>query len=317
LSDDNLNHILSIIGHSLASGTQETYGSGLLVFHVFCDAQGVSKEQQGPTSSVLLLVFIANCAGMCSGKTLENYYYGVCVWHLLHGLDWLANQAQVVLALQDGTCLAPVTSKHPKCHPFTIPILLQIRSLLVLSEPLDAAVWACLVTLFFSLVRLGEVMVHSLLAFDSSLHVKVSDIHYAEDRHGLKVTILCFPQMKMSCTGEDLYFAAQSHNFDPNHALRNHLHVNSPASLDALFSWKHHSGQWPLTWSEFLRALDHISQHLQIKPLKGHGVQIRRTLEYLLHGVPFETVKVMGRWSGEAFVKYLRQHAVVMAPYLQ
>jgi hypothetical protein len=51
--------------------------------------------------------------------------------------------------------------------------------------------------------------------------------------------------------------------------------------------------------------------------LKGHGIQIGATLEYLLHGVPFDVVKSLGRWASEAFMLYLRQHAVIIAPYIQ
>jgi hypothetical protein len=45
ISDDDLNQILAVIGHSLASGTQETYGSGLLAFHVFCDVCDIPEVQ--------------------------------------------------------------------------------------------------------------------------------------------------------------------------------------------------------------------------------------------------------------------------------
>jgi hypothetical protein len=56
---------------------------------------------------------------------------------------------------------------------------------------------------------------------------------------------------------------------------------------------------------------------LGVGVLKGHGIQIGGTLEYLLRGVPFNNVKAMGRWSSDTFILYLRQHAVVLAPYLQ
>jgi hypothetical protein len=37
ISDEDLDRILAVISHSHAVGTRETYGSGLLVYHVFCD----------------------------------------------------------------------------------------------------------------------------------------------------------------------------------------------------------------------------------------------------------------------------------------
>lgn len=54
-----------------------------------------------------------------------------------------------------------------------------------------------------------------------------------------------------------------------------------------------------------------------IDSIKGHGIRIGSTLEYLLRGVPFDVVKSMGRWSSEAFVLYLRKHAIILAPYMQ
>ncbi|KAG2068164.1 hypothetical protein BDR04DRAFT_1025211, partial [Suillus decipiens] len=47
------------------------------------------------------------------------------------------------------------------------------------------------------------------------------------------------------------------------------------------------------------------------------GLRIGGTLEYLLCGVPFETVKAIGCWSSDTLMGYLQKHAVIMAPYLQ
>ncbi|KAG1859943.1 hypothetical protein C8R48DRAFT_774649 [Suillus tomentosus] len=189
---------------------------------------------------------------MYSGKTLENYVYGVRAWHLLHGLTWFGNSDQIASALEGAARLAPPPSRRPKRHPFTINILLALRSALDLSAPLDAAVYACLITSFFTLARLGEVTVCSLKAFDLSLHVKTSDIRYAEDRHGLKVTVFHLPRSKTSTSGEDIYFASQSGEINPQRELEVHLRINHPPPHAALFSWHHANGLRPLTCSEFL-----------------------------------------------------------------
>jgi hypothetical protein len=66
-----------------------------------------------------------------------------------------------------------------------------------------------------------------------------------------------------------------------------------------------------------MRCIERASSKLGTELLKGHGIHIRGTLEYLLRGVSFKTVKAMGCWGGDAFQRYLRQHAIFMAPYLQ
>lgn len=114
ISESNLNRIITVISHSHALSIQETYGLGLLVFHMFCDLCGVPEEQRCLASSVLLLAFITLCIGIYSGKTLANYFYGIQAWHPLHSQPWLAQQGEIMLALEDIKHLTPPTSKHPK-----------------------------------------------------------------------------------------------------------------------------------------------------------------------------------------------------------
>lgn len=317
LSDSDVDRILQVIAHSHAPNTRECYGSGLLVFHIFCDSRNIPESQRCPASSILVLAFLAGCAGMYSGKTLENYFYGIRAWHLLHGLPWSVDQAQASLTLEDAKSLSPPSSSRTKRAPFTISSLLGIHSALNLTTPLHAAVYACLTTSFFTIARTGEFTVPSLKAFDRTTHVTVGDIRHDVDRHGFCVTVFCLPRTKTSPTGEEVYWASQSGLADPRAALTNHLAINRPSSSDALFSWRHKSGLRVLTRGAFLKCLKEASARCGQGDLKGHGIRIGGTLEYLLRGVPFDAVKTMGRWSSDAFVLYLRKHAIILAPYLQ
>ena len=51
--------------------------------------------------------------------------------------------------------------------------------------------------------------------------------------------------------------------------------------------------------------------------MHGHGIRIGATLEYLLRGIPFDVMKVKGRWVSNAFQLYLRKHNQILAPYMQ
>ena len=118
-------------------------------------------------------------------------------------------------------------------------------------------------------------------------------------------------------TGEDVYWAAQTGTVDPEEALENHMQVNKPDANGHLFAWRHRQGTRVLTKKDPLRRMDEVAASLGEIPMKGHGLRIGATLEYLLRGVPFDVVKSIGRWSGDSFKLYLRKHAVIMAPYLQ
>lgn len=306
VSDSDLDRILTVIAHSHAPSTRESYGSGLLAFHVFCDSRQVPEPQRCPASSILILAFIAACAGMYSGKTLENYLYSVRAWHLLHGQAWCVEQDQVSLALEGGKRLAPAASTRQKRAPFTESLIIRLRSALDLSLPLHAAVYACLTTSFFTLARTGEFTIPSLRSFDPLAHIRVCDMRNETDRNGFRVTVFHLPRTKVAPAGEDVYWATQSGATDPHAAMTNHLDINKPLAGDALFSWRHRAGLRPLTRTQFLQCLQTASDQSGGGALKGHGIRIGGTLEYLLRGVPFESVKTMGRWSSDAFLIYLR-----------
>ena len=317
ITEADLDRLISVINTSWQPSTHDSYGTGLLVFHVFCDQRLVPESRRCPADPLLLLTFISSCAGAYSGKTLANYFYAIRAWHILHGAPWIMSDAEVKAALDGAAILAPPSSKKPKRAPMTLVIISSLATRFDLSKPLDASVYSCLTTTFFSAARLGEFTLPTLKAFMPDQHVKLSDMRLSQDRNGLQVTVFRIPRTKTSMDGEDVFWAAQEGVFDPQAAFANHLAVNNPPPDQPLFSWKHPNGLRPLTRTEFLKRINVAAAELGIESLKGHGIRIGATLEYLLRGVPFDVVKSIGRWAGDSFRLYLRQHAVVIAPFIQ
>ena len=73
----DLKRILDVIAVSWAKGTREVYGTGLQVYHVFCDSQKVPEEERNPTSPILVIAFILSCVGSYVGNTLANYVFAM------------------------------------------------------------------------------------------------------------------------------------------------------------------------------------------------------------------------------------------------
>lgn len=126
ISDEDLDRILTVIMASYATGTRETYGSGLLVFHVFCNQRAISEPDQAPTSPALMLAYIAACAGSYSGKTLATYVCAVRAWHIIHGLPWAMIEDELKATLTGTANLAPPASRKPKCAPWMVALLSTI-----------------------------------------------------------------------------------------------------------------------------------------------------------------------------------------------
>ncbi|KAF8953668.1 hypothetical protein BDZ97DRAFT_1767232 [Flammula alnicola] len=302
-----------------APGTKGAYSAGLLVFHVFCDTKRppVPEHLRGPASDLLVLEFMSCCAGTLRGTTLRNYTYGIKAWHTVHGLGWVLDDTRIKAALAAAERVAPVESKRPKRPPLLVATISAIRDNLDITQPLDAAVFACLTTTFWAAARLGEFTVPSLKGFDPTIHVKLSNVSVSTGE--LPVTTLHIPWTKVAkFEGEDVHWAPQG-VCDPDAAFKNHLAVNAPAPDVHLFSYRHTDGRVrPMTRTNFLRRLNSAMAGVEgWIAFQGHSIRIGSVLEYLLRGVSFEVVKTHGRWSSDAFLLYLRRHADILAPYIQ
>jgi hypothetical protein len=317
-SEEQLNRILQVIGASWADNTKAVYGTGLLVYHVYCDLHSIPEHQRCPTSSTLLSSFLSCCAGSYSGSAIGNYAAGIRAWHLLHGHPWNINADELKALLEGASRLAPKSSKRPKREPFRTSVLDFFMQHLDLKAPRDAAIFACISVTFFCVARLGEFTVPAISKFDPSKHITRSHVSHTRDHNLLPVTVFHLPSTKSAPSGEDTQCAPQNLPSDPITALRNHFEINDPPPDAHLFAWRHpQSGLRPLSKSEVTKRIASIAAAHNLPNLKGHSLRIGGTLFYLLRGIPFDVVKTMGRWAGESFTLYLRHHAIILAPYLQ
>ena len=119
--------------------------------------------------------------------------------------------------------------------------------------------------------------------------------------------MICFhlPWTKKSPISEEVNWVKQEGPHDPEEALDNHFHVNNPPATIPLFAYHSKTGFTPLTRSKFLKVLNTAITAAGLPPLKGHGIRIRATLEYLLRKILFNVVKVKGQWAGDSFLIYL------------
>lgn len=317
LGPEDIRQIAIVMGKSWEESTLATYGSGLLNFHVYCDQKEVPEDQRAPASPLLISAFVSSLAGAYSGSTIDNYVCGIRAWHILHGVKWQMDTAELETLLRAAAKTTPSSSKRKKRVPYTPNFILAIRSQLKLDQPRDAAVYSCLTTTFYSAGRLGEFTLPNLSAFNREAHVKPSDVRVEFDRNGLKSTVFRIPRTKSSPQGEDVSWSRQTGDTDPEAALTHHMAVNKPPADGHLFSYLKDSRFRPLTKTEFLRTVAAAARSAGLDPRQGHGIRIGSTLEYLLRGTPFEVMKVKGRWASDAFLVYLTKHAQILAPYMQ
>lgn len=318
LSAADSERLKTLLAQGWDNSTLATYGSGLLVFHVFCDSRNINEEERAPISHDLLSVFISELAGSYSKTTIVNYVSGIRAWHLLHRLKWDTDEKELEILLRACIRTAPASSKKPKRTPWTPEFIMRIYAELDPSDHLHVAAYACLTSTFYAAARLGELTVNSLTEFSPLEHPTPANVRVETDRQGLATTIIHVPSTKASKhKGEDIYWTEQPGISDPKAALERHLSFNKPPKDAHLFAYPYKDHHRPLTRKKFLSIMTTAATKAGIGRLQGHGIRIGATLEYLLRGVSFEAMKAKGRWASDAFARYLTNHAQILAQHTQ
>ncbi|KIJ48694.1 hypothetical protein M422DRAFT_162262 [Sphaerobolus stellatus SS14] len=316
LSDKALSEILWVMEKGWAPGTLSTYGSSLLLFHVFCDEQGIDEAVRCPADPTLLLAFVAVCSGYYSGSTIANSLHGVRAWHLLHGVKWVPSRDELTAVVTGATRLAPTSSKRILRAPWTVDMLTRVCQVLDPSSNFDIAWYTVLTTIFWSMARTVEFWVSGIQDFKEDKHITRARAGI-ETNDGSQVMVSSLPWTKASPSSERVFWGRQEGLANPYAAFITHVCINNPPLKAALFSWRYAEGWRVMTRSAFIKHMEIAAAESGLPRVHGHGLRIGSVLEYLLHGLSFKQVKSMGCWSGESFALYLCQHAVVLAPYIQ
>ncbi|EJD40545.1 hypothetical protein AURDEDRAFT_69962 [Auricularia subglabra TFB-10046 SS5] len=319
-TSENRRLVFNVLSRSLAPGTLETYGSGLLLFHVICDTHGIAEHARAPAGQNVLALFIAELVGRYSETAIRNAVAAVRAWHVLHRHLWSPNDAEVDALIRAAGKEAP--QRKPVRQAFDLATLELLVARLNPSLPLDAAVKAALLVCFWGTARPGELLPSALQGpngFTALRCVTTVNLRHSCDDCGNPISVLHIPQTKVEpVAGEDIYWAPQADAADASSALQHHLSLNNPTPLSHLFAYLDKNRRLKtLTKSAFLTRLSSAAAAAGVPTLRGHSIRISSTTHYLLNGLSFEAMRVKGRWASNSFTLYLRRHAEIMAPYLQ
>ncbi|KAF9032010.1 hypothetical protein BDZ89DRAFT_948463 [Hymenopellis radicata] len=222
----DMDRIRDVLTFAWADGTLETYGSGLLVYHVFCDNKRVTERDRCPAPALLISAFVSTLSGSYAGSTVTGYVSAVRAWHIIHGASWTMKKDELDALLRAAERLQPPSSKTKKRLPYTVEIIEDLLSHLDLSTALDCAVAACLTTTFYSAARLGEFTVRTLTSFNPTIHVKPSDVRKERDRNNLEQTAFFLPSTKSAPQGESVFWSRQIGPSNPEALFTAHLALN-------------------------------------------------------------------------------------------
>jgi hypothetical protein len=300
--------LVSKLNHAVlaawAPNTLEKYRLGVARFIRFCTEQHVASVFQLPASEFLLCAFAASSASSRSGSAIRNDISAVRAWHIISNVPYFGN-LRLNYTLRGVENLTPESSKRPPRPPITLGMLTILYDHLNLLEPLDACCWAAAVTAFWGQVRLGELLSRWQTKF--TMGSVPTPLNLSHPPHLKDAVKLHLPSTKMKGRrGETIYLCPQFGCSNPNSALSIHLLTNNVPPELPLFSYRSANGLVALTPRKLMARCNAVWSMHGLPSCSGHSFRIGGTTELLLSNVPPHIVKLLGRWSSDAFLRYWR-----------
>ncbi|KAE8222197.1 hypothetical protein CF319_g4566 [Tilletia indica] len=274
---------------------------------------GLREEDRFPITVPLLVDFVSSVAGHYAGSTISNWISALRAYHLTHGFTLDTSHDLVKQVRRGAERLTPPASKRPPRPAYTARDLILLAPHFDLNEPFDAAIWATLLSAFWGLARLGELIVPRIDAFNPRFHpTRQSAVPH--QLYGSTHFNIHLPWTKTSPTGGNLILSAQHPPLSPPTAIIQHFLVNPAQTSAHLFAWGPHAT--PMTRSAFTRRIHQAATAAQQPQLPGHSLRIGGCTELLLRGIPLDAIRIAGRWSSDAWKVYIRRHVELLVPQL-
>ncbi|KIL56020.1 hypothetical protein M378DRAFT_201055 [Amanita muscaria Koide BX008] len=313
LADNLPAQVGAAVALAWAPATRQRYDVSIQEFTQFCDNQRVPEEERLPASEMLLALFAASMVGEIAGATISGKIHALRAWHIRNNKQWKG--AVLLQHVLKGAANARLGAGiQTRRMPITLEMLVELHDGLDLAEHLDAAVFAVATMAFYGQMRMGELCA-SKEAYTVFNRATTPGYHHLQAPHtpaGSRMLLLPWTKVKRA-KGEEVAICRQAGVTDPITALNRHMQINEINHADtALASYCSIRGPRKLlTISRFIKRCNEIWQAKGRQRYTAHCFRIGGTTHYLLHGVNPDVVRMMGRWSSDAFMRYWRQLDVV------
>ncbi|KAF5381009.1 hypothetical protein D9615_003938 [Tricholomella constricta] len=309
------------ISQAWRPSTASRYALAVSQFTDFCSAESVPLSYCLPASEDLLCAFASSLAGHNAGATIRNKCSALRGWHIQNNVPWFGG-LQLSYTIKGAENMRPANSRRPERQAVSSEMLGALYSKLDLSCSFDICVLFVATTCFWAQLRLGEILPSRESAFVTNDFPRWEDLR-EPNTNGSRV--LHLPRTKTGGSNGENVIVTWQHQCDPITALLLHAQVNGSVSSHHIASYlSSQHVRVSLTRRKFLSRVNEILGACSFERISGHCFRIGGTTHLLLAGVPPDIVKLMGRWSSDAFLRYWRSleviaplHAELLHPLLK
>jgi len=259
-----------------------------------------------PVQEDILIVYIQFLGqNLKSPASIKNYILGLQTVSNLHGLEFPDISCPLFKYHFKGLArtLAHTTVR---ASPITPVILESILQKLDLSNPLDASMWAVMLTGFLLFARIGNLLPKTVSGCDLSKQLTRSDVFMAQDA---VIFILKWTKtiQNMERVLQVPLYIDQSSKLCPKKALVNMVSVSPGSSSDHLYCYRTSSGNSLITQHHFTQFLRSKLSQCGICPdsFSGHSLRRGGATCAFAKGVSSELIKSHGDWQSDCYMVYL------------
>jgi len=286
----------SLLENRIQTRTLQKYKGVVRRYAEFCRAHDLTALP--PTEDTLTL-WIVHLTNTCTADSIANYLAAVGDYCRINGLDYDTPR----MSFRVTSLLQAIRIRYPKTSTYkaliSIPHLHQLYASTNHTTIEGTTFFAMSTCAFFGLFRLGELTAHE----DPRRTLKRSSITNETER-GLFIRLLA-SKTDLTWQGSNIFIPKWTSDICPVRALKNMLRLRTD-NMDTLFVMKDGA---TFTRTRFLTLL---AIHLpNIPHISGHSFRAGGATWAANLGLSELDICRMGRWSSQAFRRYIRNHPLL------
>ena len=289
----------------IASSTSRTYTSARSRYLAFCEQYDLPSLPLTERTTCLFAAFLAQQG--IKPQSISVYLAALRHLTISAGLDppLRATWPRLQYVLR-GIKRTQDSASHRVRLPITAEIMRQLQNVWSNAPAVDqyqaTMLWAACCLGFFGFMRAGEFSATNPREPPS---IRASDV--AVDSHANPTMVRVFLRRAKTDPfgkGVSVYLGRTNSSLCPISALLNYLAIRPPGE-GPLFT--HQSGT-PLSRDQFVRGVKAAlsAAHIAHEHYSGHSFRIGAATAAAAAGVPAHIIKMLGRWSSEAYLLYVR-----------
>lgn len=296
-----------LLAQGLSPSTHRVYTTGQRIYFEFCGSLGVTGF---PSSEWLLMLFptwLFFSRGLAP-SSITTYLSAVRSLHLLYGFPDPLRGSDRLARLFRGIRRSYVA---PTCGrlPINNRLLRLIRQALAIPAFDNIMFWAACCTAFFGFLRVSEFTCTG--AFDPSTHLSLADVTVADDHFCLRLKSSKCDPFRKGCL---VQLGRSGSDLCPVGALSQYLSIRG-GSPGPLFQCLDRTPLSPVLVNKWLRLILHSAGITG--NYSSHSFRIGAATSAALAGLPDHLIQTLGRWSSDAYLRYIRTPTHVLVSSAQ